>query len=314
MEALVRGSLALVQVERDPAQIYLAGLSISGRRTMTAKLRRVAAILGYDNLRPVRWSEMRFEHVTAIRTKLNESKAAPATINATLCALRGVARAAWQVGSMSSEDHLRIVAVKGMRGSSLPVGRALSLGEITSLFDACARDSSAAGARDAAILALLLGAGLRRAECAALTLDNYNPEAQSVAVTGKGNKQRLVYLEDGANQAVRDWLCVRGDWPGPLLCSARKGGHIETKGISPQAIYKALAKRGREGRVSHFSPHDLRKTFASDLIDASGDLSAVQQLMGHSNISTTVSYDRRGEKAKQRTARMLHLPYRSRFT
>jgi site-specific recombinase XerC len=93
----------------------------------------------------------------------------------------------------------------------------------------------------------------------------------------------------------------------------RKSGEIERKGISTQAIYKALAKRGREGRVSHFSPHDLRKTFASDLIDASGDLSAVQQLMGHSNISTTVSYDRRGEKAKQRTARMLHLPYRSRF-
>jgi site-specific recombinase XerC len=313
METLVRGSLALVQVERDPAQIYLAGLSISGRRTMTAKLRRVAAILGYDDLRTVRWSEMRFEHVTAIRTKLNESQAS-ATINATLCALRGVARAAWQVGSMSSEDHLRIVAVKGMRGSRLPVGRALSLGEITSLFDVCARDSSAAGARDAAILALLLGAGLRRAECAALTIDNYNPEAQSVAVTGKGNKQRLVYLEDGANQAVRDWLCVRGDWLGSLLCSARKGGHLEPKGISAQSIHKALAKRGREGRVSHFSPHDLRKTFASDLIDASGDLSAVQQLMGHSNISTTVSYDRRGEKAKQRTARMLHLPYRSRFT
>ncbi len=305
-------ALTLVQVERDPAQVYLAGLSTNGRRTMAGKLSSVAAILGYADARTVRWAEMRYEHVTAIRTKLAETKA-PATVNATLSALRGVAREAWRLGLMSGEDRMRIEAVKGIKGSRLPAGRALSVGEVTALFDVCARDASPAGARDAAMLALLLGAGLRRAECAALTMDNYDSASQSVKVTGKGDKQRMVYLEAGADLAVGDWLTMRGNQPGSLLCSVRKDGKIEGKGITAQAIYKALAKRGAEARVAHFSPHDLRKTFASELIDASGDLSAVQQLMGHANVETTVGYDRRGERAKKKVAGLLHLPYRSRF-
>ncbi len=100
--------------------------------------------------------------------------------------------------------------------------------------------------------------------------------------------QRMVYLEAGADRAVVDWITTRGNQPGSLLCSVRKDGKIESKGITAQAICKALAKRGAEARVAHFTPHDLRKTFASELIDASGDLSAVQQLKGHSNEETTV--------------------------
>ncbi len=305
-------ALTLINVERDPAQVYLAGLSTNGRRTMAGKLSSVAAILGYADPRTVRWAEMRYEHVTAIRTKLAETKA-PATVNATLSALRGVAREAWRLGLMTGEDRMRIEAVKGIKGSRLPAGRALSVGEVTALFDVCARDASPAGARDAAMLALLLGAGLRRAECAALTMDNYDSVSQSIKVTGKGDKQRMVYLEAGADLAVGDWLTMRGNQPGSLLCSVRKDGKIECKGITAQAIYKALAKRGAEARVAHFSPHDLRKTFASELIDASGDLSAVQQLMGHANVETTVGYDRRGERAKKKVAGLLHLPYRARF-
>jgi hypothetical protein len=65
----------------------------------------------------------------------------------------------------------------------------------------------------------------------------------------------MVYLESGANQAVRDWWRVRGTWTGPLLCSVRKDGKIEAKGITAQAIYRALAKRGRKlaSRVSHLT-------------------------------------------------------------
>ncbi len=87
---------------------------------------------------------------------------------------------------------------------------------------------------------------------------------------------------------------------------------VERRAMSDQAICGVLVKRATLGRIPRLSPHDLRRTFASELIDASGDLYAVQQLLGHSNIATTTRYDRRPEQAKRRVAGMLHLRYRGR--
>jgi site-specific recombinase XerC len=303
---------AAARVERNPAEIYLAGLSATGRRSMAQKLKVVAGILGYTDPRFVAWEQLQFEHVVAIRTSLSEGGLAPATVNATLAAIRGVAKAAWSLDSFSSETYSRIAAVKGLHTSRLPSGRALSAGEVAALFNNCFEDETPAGRRDAAILALLLGAGLRRAECADLVLSDYNAEEQRVKVRGKGDKQRLMPLPDSANQAVRDWLVVRGEWEGPLLCRVRKDGVIEKESITAQAIYKALTKRGRGAKVARFSPHDLRKTYASGLIDVSGDISTVSRLLGHASVDTTAIYDRRGEAAKRKVTDSLHLPSRTR--
>lgn len=312
------GSLALfapvaaARIERNPVEIYLAGLAATGRRSMDQKLSAAAAVLGYSNARNVSWADLRFEHVATIRTQLSEQGKSPATINATLAAVRGAARAAWSLGVLSGDAYNRIVAVKGVRASRLPSGRALSLGEVSALFNVCFEDETPAGRRDAAILALLLGAGLRRAECADLMLGDYNAEDQTVTINGKGDKQRLMPLGASTDLAVRDWLQVRGDWPGTLLCPVGKGGALRQLPITDQAIYKALAKRGKLAQITHFSPHDLRKTYASGLIDISGDISTVARLLGHASIQTTVIYDRRGETAKRKVADSLHLPYRSR--
>ena len=299
-----------IRTERNPVEIYLAGLSTTGRRSMAQKLKTVAGILGYVDAHSVVWSKMRFDHAVAIRSSLSDGGLAPATVNATLAAVRGVAKAAWALDLLSGEDYNRIAAVKGLRSSRLPSGRALTIGEVTALFDACYDDKTAAGRRDAAILALLLGAGLRRAECAALALSDYARESADITVHGKGDKQRLMPLGATADQAVRDWLQVRGDWSGALLCRVGKDGAVEQTGISSQAIYAALIKRGKAGRVAHFSPHDLRKTYASGLIDLSGDISTVSRLLGHASIDTTAIYDRRGEAAKRKVAEGCHLPYR----
>jgi len=117
-------------------------------------------------------------------------------------------------------------------------------------------------------------------------------------------------LGESADQAVQDWLQVRGDSPGPLLCRVGKNGVVQLEPISAQAIYAALVKRGTTARVAHFSPHDLRKTYASGLIDLSGDISTVSRLLGHASIETTAIYDRRGEAAKRKVADGCHLPYR----
>jgi site-specific recombinase XerC len=300
------------KAETNPALIYLASLAPSGRRTMAARLTAAVQLMGGD-LSKADWSALRFEHVTALRSRLSELGRAPASVNATLSALRGVARASWQLGQMNAEDYHRIAAVKNVRGSRLPAGRALTPGEIGALLDTCAGDETAGGARDAAVIALLYGAGLRRSEAAALDLTHYDSATGELKVLGKGDKERLVPLEAGVTAALDDWLRVRGSNAGPLLCPVRKGGRVELRRMSAQAIYDALLKRGSGAGIQSLSPHDLRRTFASDLLDVSGDVSAVQKLLGHANVQTTMRYDRRGEVAKRKAINLLHLPYRSRF-
>jgi site-specific recombinase XerC len=213
---------------------------------------------------------------------------------------------------MTVEDYHRIVGVKNVRGSRLPAGRALTSGEISALLDTCAGDESAAGARDAAIVALLYGAGLRRSEAAGLALSHYDSTAGELKVLGKGDTERLVPLGAGVTAALNDWLVVRGESAGPMLVPVRKGGKVEIRRMSAQAIYDALVKRAGAARIPSLSPHDLRRTFASNLLDVSGDVSAVQKLLGHANVQTTMRYDRRGEAAKRKAINLLHLPYRSR--
>jgi integrase/recombinase XerD len=107
------------------------------------------------------WHRLRPEHTSALRAKLAD-RFAPSTANRHLAALRGVLREAWRCGLISAEDRDRASDVAPIRGERLPRGRALEPGELRQLFDACA-DGTALGIRDAATLALLFGAGLRRA-------------------------------------------------------------------------------------------------------------------------------------------------------
>jgi integrase/recombinase XerC len=77
-------------------------------------------------------------------------------------------------------------------------------------------------------------------------------------------------------------------------------------------VYHIMQTRAAAAGVAHFTPHDLRRTFAGDLLDAGADIVTVQKLMGHADANTTARYDRRGEQAKRSAMRLLHLPYKGR--
>lgn len=293
--------------ERNPLLVYLNALAPSGRRTMQGKLNHAARILG-----GIAWPELRYEHVAALRAKLTELGRAPATINATLSAVRGVARAAWHLDQMTAENFERLKAVPTVAGSRLPAGRALVAAELAALLKVCAGDESPAGARDAALVALLGGAGLRRSECAALDLHHYDAATGALRVHGKGNKERLSFLTGGAARALADWLEVRGMAAGALLVPVKQSGRIELRRLTDQALYNVLVRRARAAGVKRFSPHDLRRTYVSNLLDAGADIAAVQRLVGHASVETTATYDRRGEAAQLRAARLVNLPYEPR--
>jgi site-specific recombinase XerD len=255
---------------------------------------------------------MRYQHVMAIRTRLQERGYAPASINATLHALRGVARAAFNLEMLSADDLQRIRDVRPVRGERLPAGRALTPGELAALMDACGRDETAAGVRDGAILALLYAGGLRRAEASSLDRKDYSPETGELRVLGKGGKERLLYVDNGAADALADWLEVRGGAEGPLFLAINKGGRVLDHGIGDQSIYSLLRKRARQAGVRDCSCHDLRRSFISDLLDAGADISTVAKLAGHSQVQTSARYDRRGEDSKRKAIALLHVPYRRR--
>jgi site-specific recombinase XerD len=223
--------------------------------------------------------------------------------------LRGVLREAWRLELIGEADFRRAIDVKGVRGERLPPGRALSLGEVGALFEACARDASPAGARDAAMLAVLFAGGLRRSEVSALDVADFNEQDGLMVRRGKGAKDRLVPFVNGAVAALQDWLKVRGLEPGPIFVPIGKGGHVFVQRLSSQAIYNALAKRAQQAGVENLSPHDCRRTLISHLLEGGADLAVVSKIAGHASVTTTSRYDRRGEEAKRKAAEIFHIPY-----
>lgn len=321
------GALALLEcgaLDQNPGAVYLAGLrSPRSRRTMAGVLNQIAREFGIEKIEKienekrkeitylfVKWGAVRFQHTALVMSKLAERFKADYA-NLALCALRGALRAAFRLGQMSVEDYARACDVKRIGGNTLPRGRALKPGEIGALFDACANDTTPAGARDAAMLALLR-LGLRRAEIAGIELQDFNQDTGALVVHGKGNKERTAYLENGARAALDDWLLIRGKSQGALLCPVSKAGEIERRALTPQVIYNALAKRAEQAGVQDVSPHDWRRTFAGNLLDEGVDISTVAQLMGHASVTTTARYDLRDEVVKKKATGLLHIPYKAR--
>ncbi len=296
---------------QHPALVYLAHLGPGSRRTMKQALDVIATLVsgGVLDAETMRWDALQYSHTTAIRSALAE-RYAPTAATKMLCALRGVLKEAWRLGLMDAETYHRAADFPGVKGERLPRGRALSTGELRSLFRVCGDDPSPAGRRDAAMLAVLYGAGLRRSEIVSLDLNDYEPESGTVTVRqGKGRKDRLGYAAAGAQEALDGWLNVRGSEPGALFLPIDKGGTIHHRRMTDQAVLVVLRKRASQAGVPTFSPHDLRRTFISDLLDCGADLSVVQKLAGHSNPTTTAMYDRRGERVKRKAARLLHIPF-----
>jgi site-specific recombinase XerD len=277
---------------------------------MQGALETMAGILSsaHSNVRSLYWPALRYQHTQALRAAL-AAQYAPATTNKLLAALRGVLKECWRLGLMDAETYHRAADLKTVKASAHPRGRALAVGELRALFDACMGDAGSAGVRDAAVFALLYGAGLRRSEVVKLETTDYNPEDGSVTVrAGKGRKDRNAYLSVSCAQLIEAWLQARGDDPGPLVCPINKAGRLSIRAMTAQAVFNLVRKRCHQAGIPVASPHDLRRTFVSDLLDSGADISVVQQLAGHSSISTTSRYDRRGEGAKRTAAGLLRVP------
>ena len=191
-----------------------------------------------------------------------------------------------RTGVIDTSPATNLTAPKG--GGRLP--RVLRADEVSSLLDAPPRAAAADDRierRDTAVLELLYGSGLRVGELCGLDVDDLDLKSATVRVWGKGGKQRSVPMSAPSVDAVRAWLAegresLSGpETPAPAVFLNRRGHRLTTRD----------ARRILDRRASSPThPHALRHTFATHLLDGGADLRAVQELLGHADLSTTQHY------------------------
>jgi site-specific recombinase XerD len=324
---------------QQPAMVYVQSLGKGSQRTIQGALFSLVQLmlpdqeLGEDAIVVFPWEQLRFEHTSVLRARLAD-RYKPSTANKHIAALRGVLKAAWQLELMTAEDYHKAANIKNVRGASLPVGRSLKEGELRVLLLTCQQDRTTKGCRDLALIALLFATGLRRQEITLLDYTDYDRETHALRVRGKGQKERLVYVEaPGAYEALHTWLLQRGEESGPLFVRIRRGGHLvrsviitlgspyykEENGEPPlltaslqrlteQGIYAIVLERVEASGILPLTTHDFRRNFIGELLDNGVDLSTAQKLAGHASPTTTARYDRRPEATKKRAAGTLHVP------
>ncbi|ROR34409.1 tyrosine recombinase XerC [Inmirania thermothiophila] len=229
------------------------------------------------------WEALRPWAVRAFAAERRRRGASPRSIARTLSAVRGFYRYLLREGRARLDPAAEVSAPRAPR--RLP--ETLSVEEAAALVEAPGDDPL--GRRDRALLELFYSSGLRLGELAALDADGPDLGAGTVRVRGKGGREREVPVGRRARDALAAWLAVRPGLAAPderALFVSRRGRRLSARAIQARVRHWGLA--AGLGRRVH--PHLLRHAFATHLLESSGDLRAVQELLGHAHIATTEVY------------------------
>lgn len=279
-------------------QAYLQHLKVERRlagRTLEIYGEALARLQAFAAAHPVALRLAQTHHARRWAAQLNVQGLSPRSIALALSSWRGFYR--W----LGRDGHVALNPVDGVRApkAGKPLPKALSVDHAIALAEPSEADAAhdpVLAARDRCIVELLYGCGLRVAEIVGLDV-RAGVEAKgwvdaadaSVNVLGKGSKRRSVPVGGPALSALRDWLAVRDQIARadePALFVGARGARIAPGQIRLSVKQRAL----QAGLPTHVHPHMLRHSFASHLLQSSGDLRAVQELLGHANITTTQVY------------------------
>ena len=270
MDAAVGSFLEYLGVER--------GASPHTLRSYAADLTEFTRFLADERIGGLPDADTRA--VRAYVARLHQRRLSKATIARKLAAVRSCFRFLARRGALPANPARQVRSPR--LGRRLP--SFLPVDEATVLLNA-PPEPSAAGARDRALLELLYASGLRVAEGCGLDLDDLDEARRTVRVVGKGDKERVVPVGETALEALAAHLAMRGRRRGPLFLNAR-GGRLTSR--SALRIVRARARQaGIDQRVT---PHTLRHSFATHMLGAGADLRLIQELLGHSRLSTTQRY------------------------
>lgn len=287
----------------NPATVYLNSLSPSGRRSMCSLLRTVLNLLKKRHaIERFRWQTLTYADLITIKMKLQEQGKSANTINLTLAAVRGVMKTAFYLNLIKADQLSHIESVKRLPYRTKMHGRSLTKSECKKLINQCARDKSVKGMRDTAILSVMLTTGLRRNEVCNLNLCDFNNRRCQLTVScSKTYSERICAVTRNVAKRLKQWLLIRGDVDGALFCPILKNKKIIIRQLSAQTIYTIINERAEQASLGKLTPHDLRRTYVTCLLDANVDINLVRQFVGHRDIKTTARYDYRVRRSHQYT-------------
>jgi len=230
--------------------------------------------------------------VTRYRIHLEDKLLAPGAINVRLAAVRRLAYEAADIGLLSPDLAAGIRRVKGAKKLGIRLGNWLTADEARSLWQ-LPNGHTVKGKRDRAILATLLGCGLRRGELIDLTFDHIQRREDHWAIVdlvGKGGHIRTVPMPDWVKRTIDDWLTIAKIAHGKIFrCVCRKGTVWGTE-ITEKVVWHVVKEYAERLGVSKLAPHDLRRSCARFCPDSGGELEQIQFLLGHVSVQTTEKY------------------------
>ncbi|MEH3479495.1 site-specific integrase [Enterobacter cloacae] len=293
-------------VETTVLDAYISGLAPSGRRGITSLLNRSASILKRGaNASSYPWEQLSFAAVAKVRAALLDGGYAVSSVNMALSALRGIAQTAFNLNCLEADTLARIRAVKRVSGDNQRKGRALSREEVRALVQVAKRHPQRIRCcRDAAIVMTLCGAGLRAGELVSLELRDYDNGILTVR-QGKGRKYREIHVAAAVDKAIRAWLkaCGAKEAGDALFNRVQRNGKGVSHALTTTGLTGILEQLQHDAGIARFTPHDMRRTFITRLLEQGVDINTVRQLAGHSDISTTTRYDHREEGMKMNASR-----------
>lgn len=230
--------------------------------------------------------------VTRYRISLEQRHYAPSTINLRLAAVRRLAYEASDCGLLSPDLAAGIRRVKGVRRLGVRIGNWLTAEEGRLLVGAFGT-STPRERRNRAMIAVLVGCGLRRAEAAALKLEDVQLREGHWVIpdlNGKGGHIRTVPMPGWVKRALDEWVVHAGINSGPLFRAINNAGRAWGNGFTPKVIWSIVKDGAARCGLARLAPHDLRRTCARLCHQAGGELEQIQFLLGHVSVETTERY------------------------
>ena len=273
--------MAMTRVLTPDITDFLAFLAVerqSSAHTQDAYRRDLAALVGWAQGRDL--LSLCGDDVRSFIASEHRRKLSPKSLQRRLSACRSLYRWLLKQGRLAADPCAGVRAPKAARAlpQVLDVDEAVALVELPT--------DAPLGLRDRALLELFYSSGLRLSEVCGLRWRDLDFEQGLVSVLGKGSKQRIVPVGSHARNALQEWQQASHGTSAQFVFPGRAGKQISSRAI--QLRIKQLATR--QGVYKRIHPHLLRHSFASHMLESSGDLRGVQELLGHADISTTQIY------------------------